>query len=78
MDMNIQDVSGKDIPAITVFTETIKYLKDHFLKMLNDRKLGFTMKDIFFVITVPAIWSDAAKQFMRVASERVSKITMSK
>lgn len=37
------------------------------------RRLSFTIKDIFFVITVPAIWSDAAKQFMREASERVSE-----
>jgi hypothetical protein len=37
------------------------------------RRLSFTIKDIFFVVTVPAIWSDAAKQFMREASERVSE-----
>lgn len=67
----ILDVTGKELPAIKVFTESIRFLKDHFLEMFTDKKLGFTINDVFFVITVPAIWSDAAKQFMRVASEKV-------
>ena len=70
--MVISDVTGKKILAMKVFTESIKFLKDHCLKMFEDRGLQFTIKDIFFVITVPAIWSDAAKQFMRNASEGVS------
>ncbi|XP_071139912.1 heat shock 70 kDa protein 12A-like [Mytilus edulis] len=70
LGMMILDVTGKELPAIKVFTESIRFLKDHFLEMFTDKKLGFTINDVFFVITVPAIWSDAAKQFMRVASEK--------
>ncbi|XP_076081198.1 heat shock 70 kDa protein 12B-like [Mytilus galloprovincialis] len=70
LEMTIQDITGKDMPAIKVFSESIRYLKEHFLQMFTSKKLGFTVKDVFFVITVPAIWSDAAKQFMRVASEK--------
>lgn len=29
------------------------------------------MKDVFWVLTVPAIWSDKAKQFMRKSAEEV-------
>jgi hypothetical protein len=29
-------------------------------------------KDIYWVLTVPAIWKDVAKQFMREAAENVS------
>lgn len=72
LEMTIQDITGKDMPAIKVFSESIRFLKEHFLQMFTCKKLGFTVKDVFFVITVPAIWSDAAKQFMRVASEKVS------
>ncbi|CAG2215852.1 Heat shock 70 kDa protein 12B [Mytilus edulis] len=71
LGMMILDVTGKELPAIKVFTESIRFLKDHFLEMFTDKKLGFTINDVFFVITVPAIWSDAAKQFMRVASEKI-------
>jgi hypothetical protein len=28
--------------------------------------------EIYLVVTVPAIWSDAAKQFMREAAEKIS------
>ncbi|XP_076081199.1 heat shock 70 kDa protein 12A-like [Mytilus galloprovincialis] len=70
LGMMILDVTGKELPAMKVFTESIRFLKDHFLEMLTDKKLSITIDDVFFVITVPAIWSDAAKQFMRVASEK--------
>ncbi|CAG2245377.1 unnamed protein product [Mytilus edulis] len=60
----------KELPAIKVFTESIRFLKDHFLERFTDKKKGLTIDDVSFVITVPAIWSDAAKQFMRVASEK--------
>ncbi|CAC5383861.1 unnamed protein product [Mytilus coruscus] len=71
MGMMILDVTGKELPAIKVFTESIRFLKDHFLvSTFTKISLGYSIDDIFFVITVPAIWSDAAKQFMRVASER--------
>lgn len=69
--MTIEDVCGKKVPAIIVFTEAIRFLKNHCLGVFNERDLKFTINDIFFVITVPAIWTDAAKQFMREASERV-------
>ena len=38
---------------------------------------GITMNDIHWVLTVPAIWSDAAKQFMREAAIKVSVILAS-
>ncbi|XP_052080222.1 heat shock 70 kDa protein 12A-like [Mytilus californianus] len=70
LEMTIEDVYGKKVPAIIVFTEAIRFLKNHCLGVFNERDLKFTINDIFFVITVPAIWTDAAKQFMREASER--------
>ena len=54
-----------------VFSLSIEYLKEHCLKTINDR--GFTPKreDIKFVLTVPAIWNDISKQFMRTAAIKV-------
>lgn len=69
-DSLIQDISGKTVPAFTVFSESIKYLKDHFYKTLNERGSILKEKDIKFVLTVPAIWSDRSKQFMRDAAEK--------
>ena len=50
---------------------SIKYLKDHLLKNTRDRLSGLEEEDIQWVLTVPAIWNDAAKQFMREAAEDV-------
>lgn len=56
LDMTIEDVYGKTVPAIIVFTEAIRFLNNHCLGVCNERDLEFTINDIFFVITVPAIW----------------------
>ena len=59
--------------ALTVFTMSIKYLKEHLLNTLGNRASGVTDKDVHWVLTVPAIWNDNAKQFMREAAEKVKK-----
>ncbi|XP_060077647.1 heat shock 70 kDa protein 12A-like [Ylistrum balloti] len=68
MTTNVQDEMGKTLPAIDVFTHAIRYLKDHLFKTLSDSFDGITLGDIRFVLTVPAIWNDNAKQFMRLAA----------
>ncbi|XP_061183702.1 heat shock 70 kDa protein 12A-like isoform X2 [Saccostrea echinata] len=63
------DINGKSVDAMSVFMHCIEYLKSHMLEALNDSK-GFEIKitDIDFVLTVPAIWDDTAKMFMREAA----------
>ncbi|XP_060578454.1 heat shock 70 kDa protein 12A-like [Ruditapes philippinarum] len=67
----IEDASGKKLKAQTVFALSIKYLKDDLLEMSQKRIAddGIRSSDIHWVLTVPAIWNDAAKQFMREAAE---------
>lgn len=102
--------NGKKLPALKVFSEAIKYLKNHFEALLlkttirddckessinldtsrEQRDTSVSTKqethskrsdpnvtenndsswsdDILWVLTVPAIWSDQAKQFMREAA----------
>jgi hypothetical protein len=69
--MKIKDASGKRLPAMKVFSLSIKALKDHLLNMLDKR--GTTMKadEVLWVLTVPAIWTDSAKIFMRKAAIKV-------
>lgn len=56
-----------------VFSYSIQYLKDHLLEKLFSSNLGdkATVDDINFVLTVPAIWDDTAKMFMREAAIEV-------
>ncbi|XP_053396352.1 heat shock 70 kDa protein 12B-like [Mercenaria mercenaria] len=71
-DMVLEDISGKkSLSAKKVFSLSIKYMKDDFMKMLQGRTFGCGIKEdeIHWVLTVPAIWNDAAKQFMREAAQ---------
>ena len=77
--MKLADMSGKEIQAIDVFAAAIKYMKDHFLDKVhngNDKEKLITVRDVHFIITVPAIWSDLSKQFMRQAAVQVSTLTL--
>lgn len=69
--MKLEDEQGKTMPAIDVFSESIKYLKNHLFRILTQRVPELEEKDIKWVLTVPAIWEDAAKEFMTVAAEKV-------
>ncbi len=71
-DTKLKATNGQHLPAMLVFTRAIEYLKGHFLNMAKKRTDGFNETDIFWVLTVPAIWNDNAKQFMREAAQQVS------
>ena len=57
---------GKMFPAIKVFSMYIAALVDD---MISAGDRGLRKSDIYWVLTVPGIWSDAAKQFMREAAQ---------
>jgi len=64
-------LKDKDMPALDVFTAAISYMKDHFMRTIGQRMCGIVEEDIRWVLTVPAIWDAAAKQFKREAAEKV-------
>ena len=72
-DFTIEDATGRLLSAKTVFSLSIKYLKDDLINKTKIQVLDeqLTVDDIEWVLTVPAIWNDAAKQFMREAAEDV-------
>jgi len=62
---------GKRMPAMDVFCACIKYLKDHLMDKCRLQLPGTCDTDIRWVLTVPAIWNEPAKQFMREAAAKV-------
>lgn len=68
-DLKVSDIRGRELPAVTVFAYAIKYFKDHLLHHVEWTGFG-TLKndDICWVLTVPAIWDNRAKFFMREAA----------
>ncbi|KAK3602710.1 hypothetical protein CHS0354_017152 [Potamilus streckersoni] len=57
--------------AIDVFSEAIRAVTDHLYSTITT-ECGHAVKrsEIRWVLTVPAIWSDSAKMFMREAAEK--------
>ena len=74
--MELEATNGKRIPAITVFSHGLCYFKTLCLKELMEVSFSHEVpvceEDITWVITVPAIWRQSAKQFMRHAAMQVS------
>ncbi|XP_063447378.1 heat shock 70 kDa protein 12A-like [Mytilus trossulus] len=64
-DLIIEDITGKPMAALYVFTLSIEALVKHLMALLVKEGTGVQMKEIRWVLTVPAIWTDSAKQFMR-------------
>ncbi|XP_052269397.1 heat shock 70 kDa protein 12A-like [Dreissena polymorpha] len=68
-DITIKDATGKEMQAMTVFKEAIKYVKKELLEKMNGGQTGdISESEVRWVITVPAIWRDSAKQFMKAAA----------
>ena len=73
----IYDATEKQMKAFYVFTAALKYLKEFlFNEELPNRGHRDEVfdNDITWVITVPAIWDNAAKQFMRNAAIEVNSL----
>ena len=70
-DIKIKDETGKEMEALKVFQFCIQFLKEHLFKSISDKIKGIKEHDLHYVLTVPAIWEDSAKQFMREAALQV-------
>ncbi|XP_061181980.1 heat shock 70 kDa protein 12B-like isoform X2 [Saccostrea echinata] len=64
----LKDASGKEMEAIKVFKISIKFLVGDLMKTLRNSYPDIKESDVEYVITVPAIWDDRSKQFMREAA----------
>lgn len=70
---SIKAANGQSVKALQVFSLSIKFLKDEALKVICERTgdTYFNVNDVQWVLTVPAIWTPVAKQFMREAAYEV-------
>ncbi|CAC5364374.1 unnamed protein product [Mytilus coruscus] len=69
-NMVIKEMGGKTMKAMLVFAFCIEYIKDKVLERLCQAIHGLDEDDVHWVLTVPAIWNDQARQFMIAASEK--------
>nr|XP_034300194.1 heat shock 70 kDa protein 12A [Crassostrea gigas] len=62
------DITGKPLEAKKVFEHCIRCLKKSLQQQIEKSYVGTHDNDIEYVLTVPAIWGDKAKLFMREAA----------
>ncbi|XP_060065909.1 heat shock 70 kDa protein 12A-like [Ylistrum balloti] len=68
--MKLYAQNRKPMLAMKVFTAAIQYMKDHLLETCKEKKVEVFMADVRWVLTMPAIWSDRSKQFMRECAQQ--------
>nr|XP_022302696.1 uncharacterized protein LOC111110477 isoform X3 [Crassostrea virginica] len=66
IDTKISDIRGREMEATTVFSQAIQYLKKIVLREVFLAK----KKEIIWILTVPAIWGDTARLFLRIAARK--------
>jgi len=67
----LKDATGKQMKALDVFCIVFSHLKQIILQHINMSKaasFSITSDDVGWMITIPAIWTDEARQFMREAA----------
>ncbi|XP_077598342.1 heat shock 70 kDa protein 12B [Stigmatopora nigra] len=69
METELEAVNGRRATAIEVFAHALRFFREQALKEVKEQSSSVLEGDeIRWVITVPAVWRQPAKQFMREAA----------
>ena len=61
---------GEMVSALKVFGLSLKYVAEHALEQCNKKMIAkYSKEDVYWLLTVPAIWTEGAKAFMMKAAE---------
>ena len=64
----MEDQLDQPLPLCDVVSKFIEALKNHFIKMYGQ---NVNLEKTLWVVTVPALWSEKARAFMKEAAEKV-------
>jgi molecular chaperone DnaK (HSP70) len=69
MQTNAKSIDGREMPLMTVIAESLKFISNKALIKLEEQiGKGVNKNKIRWVLTVPALWSEEHKLFMRKAA----------
>ncbi|XP_063411922.1 heat shock 70 kDa protein 12A-like isoform X2 [Mytilus trossulus] len=69
--MTIKDITGNnELKAVEVFAFCIEYIWNTLFRRAKEQITNLNEEDIHWVLTVPAIWSENARQFMIEAAKK--------
>jgi molecular chaperone DnaK (HSP70) len=78
MQTNVKSIDGKEMPLMTVIAESLKFIANRALTKLEEQiGKGIKKEKIRWVLTVPALWSEEHKLFMRKAAVEAGIIEQS-
>jgi len=68
MNQNAKSLDGREMPLMKVISETLRYIAGKATEKLQEQLGNLIAAKIRWVLTVPALWSEEHKQFMRKAA----------
>ncbi|XP_052079326.1 heat shock 70 kDa protein 12A-like isoform X2 [Mytilus californianus] len=69
--MTIKDITGKnELKAVDVFAFCIEYIWNTLFRRIKEQIANLNEENIHWVLTVPAIWNEDARQFMLEAAKK--------
>lgn len=68
MDKNARSIDGRELDLMLVISESLKFISDKALEKLQEQVGKIQKGRIRWVLTVPALWTEDQKQFMRKAA----------
>lgn len=78
MQTNVKSIDGKEMPLMTVIAESLRFISNRALAKLEEQiGKGVKKEKIRWVLTVPALWSEEHKLFMRKAAVEAGIIDQS-
>jgi molecular chaperone DnaK (HSP70) len=68
MDSHAKSVDGRELPLMKVISESLRYIAEKAIEKLSEQVGKVVATKIRWVLTVPALWSEEHKHFMRRAT----------
>jgi hypothetical protein len=65
MDPNAISVDGRELPLMKVISESLRFISEKAMEKLQEQVGKVVKTKIRWVLTVPALWSEEHKFFMR-------------
>ena len=67
-EVNVKSVDGREMPLMKIISESLKFIAEKAMDKLKEQIGEFKKEKIRCVLTVPALWSEEHKMFMRKAA----------
>ena len=68
MHVNAKAIDGREMPLMPIIAQTLKFIAEKAIQKLKEQVGKVVAAKIRWVLTVPALWSEEHKLFMRKAA----------